>query len=67
MSFGLFKSAKGGKEAARMVMLAILGILMICLTSAGTHYIVKAFQFGALPDLAASPPPTPPATAPAAG
>jgi len=65
MSLGLFQPAKGGKEAARMVMLAILGILMICLTSAGTHYLIKAFQLGALPDVAAAPP-SPPAAAQAA-
>lgn len=57
MSLGLFQPAQGGKQAARMVMLTILGILMICLTSAGVHYTIKAFQYGVLPDVVATPPP----------
>ncbi len=64
MSLGLFKPAKGGKESGRVVLLTLLGIVMIGLTSAGTHYVIRAFQLGALSD--ALPPASPSSPKPAA-
>lgn len=55
-SIGLFQPAKGGKESGRVVLLTVLGILLIGLTSAGMHYLIRAFQLGTLPDPAAPSP-----------
>lgn len=52
MAIGLFRSSKGAVEAGRIVLLTVLGLAMIGLTSAGTHYVIRAFQLGAFPDAA---------------
>jgi hypothetical protein len=64
MNLPILKSQRGGLEAGRIVLLTLLGFLLIGLTSAGVHYVIKAFQLGAIPDLGAAPAAAAPARVP---